>query len=105
MSSYCSYNSTTPTTCDPVYSVGSAWGIFFGIYLLFSALGLYLTHVLPDYVTGVRLEPWYFLTPTYWGYGSYTISQQPVMSRLSTQLVTCDVDGAFLSSLTASMVF
>ena len=85
MSSYCTYNSTTPTTCDPMYSVGSAWGIFFGVYVLFSTLGLYLTHVLPDYVTGVRLVPWYFLTPTYWGYGYYSISKQPVMSKLSSQ--------------------
>ena len=38
---------TAGTICDADYSVGNVWGIWFGLYLFFSLLGLFLDNVLP----------------------------------------------------------
>ena len=34
VSSYCVMDTTTGQLCDSSYSVGSSWGILFGLYLL-----------------------------------------------------------------------
>ena len=68
VSSYCTINITSNTLCDSNYSVGSSWGIFFGIYLLYSTLAVYLDNVLPDEM-GARRAPYYFLLPSYWCLG------------------------------------
>mmetsp|Transcript_15168 Transcript_15168/g.38032 ORF Transcript_15168/g.38032 Transcript_15168/m.38032 type:complete len:1527 (+) Transcript_15168:237-4817(+) len=78
VSSYCQYNDTSKdamTACDPMYSVGSSWGIFFGLYLFYSLLALYFQNVFPDNM-GVRQVPWYFLTMSYWELGTPGISQK-----------------------------
>lgn len=54
--------------CNPEFSVGKAWEWFICLYVVFSALGLYVDNVLPD-AMGVRKPLWYFCIPAYWGFG------------------------------------
>lgn len=68
VSSYCVMNTTTGQLCDSSYSVGSSWGILFGLYLLYSILAVYLDNVLPDEM-GMRKPLHYFCLPSYWGFG------------------------------------
>jgi len=67
--SYC----VLTNSCDPNYSVGKCWEWFIGLYVLYSVLGLYLENVLPD-AMGVRKSPYYFLRPSYWGFGHVHVS-------------------------------
>ncbi|KAJ1468860.1 hypothetical protein T484DRAFT_1853862 [Baffinella frigidus] len=46
-----------------------------GMYLLYSVLAIYFDNIIPDSM-GVRKPPWYFLVPSYWGFGEPTISQK-----------------------------
>jgi ABC-type lipoprotein export system ATPase subunit len=64
ISNYC----TPERSCDPNYSLGKSWEIFIALYLIYSAIALYLDNVLAD-AMGVRKPLWYFVTPAYWGLG------------------------------------
>ena len=64
ISNYC----TPERSCDPNYSLGKSWEIFIALYLIYSAIALYLDNVLAD-AMGVRKPLWYCVTPAYWGLG------------------------------------
>jgi len=65
VTNYCFHNVTEGTICDANYAVGNVWGIWVGLYILYSLLGIYLDNILPD-VMGVR-KPWnYFMLASYW---------------------------------------
>ena len=64
VSNYC----TPERSCDSRFSLGSSWGIFIALYLIYSVIALYLDNVLAD-AMGVRKPLWYFVTPAYWGLG------------------------------------
>ena len=65
VTSYCFHNISEGTLCDADYAVGNVWGIWVGLYVLYSLLGIYLDNVLPD-VMGDR-KPWaYCLMPSFW---------------------------------------
>ncbi len=87
VSSYCTVNITSNTLCDANYSVGSTWGLFFGIYLLYSTLALYLDNVLPDEM-GKRRLPYYFLMPSYWGCGGGT----PPIKQTAAEVIEASQD-------------
>ena len=87
VSSYCTVNITSNTLCDANYSVGSSWGLFFGIYLLYSTLALYLDNVLPNEM-GARRAPYYFLMPSYWGCGGTT----PPIKQTAAQVIEASQD-------------
>lgn len=62
--SYC----TLKASCNPTFSIASAWAWFMGLYVLYSVMGLYLENVRPDQL-GAKKHPFYFLTFRYWGLG------------------------------------
>jgi len=75
VTSYCFNNMTSGEICDSDYSVGNTWGIWFGLYCLYSLLALFFDNILADPM-GVRKPAWYFFLPSYWGIGDPTISQE-----------------------------
>lgn len=86
VSSYCTINITSNTLCDHNYSVGSTWGLFFAIYLLYSTLAVYLDNVLPDEM-GTRRAPYFFLMPSYWGLGS-----RPGIKQTAADVIEASLD-------------
>jgi ABC-type multidrug transport system ATPase subunit len=77
--SYC----TLDVNCNPSYSIGMCWITWIIEYILYSFLALYFENVLPD-AMGVRKAPWYFLTPSYWGYGEPRIVDKVEVIEAST---------------------
>jgi len=77
--SYC----TPDKSCDPQFSVGKSWEAFLAMYILYSLLGLYLDNVVPD-AMGVRKGFLYFLSPTYWGFGTSHVHDEVVTIEAST---------------------
>jgi|NorSeaMetagenome_1021524.scaffolds.fasta_scaffold326281_2 hypothetical protein len=65
-----------------------AYRIFFGIYLFYSVLALWLDNVLPD-AMGMRKPPWYFLLPAYWGahQRAVMLQQRPGTNSTSQHMV------------------
>jgi hypothetical protein len=74
---------TLERSCNPDYSVGKSWEAFIALYILYSLLGLYLDNVIPD-AMGVRKQPWYFLVPSYWGFGSSHVADSVRVIESST---------------------
>mmetsp|Transcript_48840 Transcript_48840/g.119011 ORF Transcript_48840/g.119011 Transcript_48840/m.119011 type:complete len:1032 (-) Transcript_48840:696-3791(-) len=77
--SYC----TLERACNPAYSVGNSWLWFIVLYIVFSILGLYVDNVLPD-AMGVRKGVFYFLMPSYWGFGSSGVEDKLEVVEEST---------------------
>lgn len=69
--SYCSKE----LLCNPSYAVGTTWSWLIGLYFLYSLLGIYIENVLPD-AMGVRRPPWYFVTPSYWGFSTAAVEDR-----------------------------
>eukprot|EP01026_Neomeris_dumetosa_P039658 TRINITY_DN3260_c0_g1_i6.p1 TRINITY_DN3260_c0_g1~~TRINITY_DN3260_c0_g1_i6.p1 ORF type:complete len:980 (-),score=135.90 TRINITY_DN3260_c0_g1_i6:302-3241(-) len=62
-----------------VFSLGQIYLIFFGQWLVYFILTIYLDNVIPN-ENGVRRKPWYFLMPTYW-VGSSTLCTRPQLKQ------------------------
>jgi hypothetical protein len=92
VSSYCKTNSTSGKICDENYSVGSSWGVLFGVYLFYSLLALWFDNVLPN-AMGMRKNPWYFLLPSYWGFrhDSPLMQQRPDIIGVQSNLISSHI--------------
>ena len=57
------------------FSLASSWGIYLLHYVVFSLLGIYMDNICPD-ALGAKKPPFYFLVPSYWGFGIATVEDK-----------------------------
>jgi ABC-type multidrug transport system ATPase subunit len=104
VTSYCFHNTTEGTICDKDYAVGNVWGIWFGLYVMYSLFGLYLDNVLSNNM-GVR-KPWnYFMLPSYWNFEQASLSSaEPEVLEASIDDDVLREEGAIKARIGAEML-
>jgi ABC-type multidrug transport system fused ATPase/permease subunit len=96
--SYC----TLSRNCDPEYSLANSWLAFLVLYVLYSLLALFLDNVLAD-AMGVRKPPWYFVTPSYWGFGRPNVPDAVELLEASTDGDVLDEEAAVQARANAAV--